>query len=1049
MPEIVRFDHYEVLTRDDGSLYELGRGAMGVTYKAMDTNLKIPVCLKVIAAAHLHSEVARQRFIREARSAARLRNPHVAAVYHLGAEGETYFYAMEFIDGETVDALIKRNGPLPPKLALAITDQVAKAFQAAEPHGLVHRDIKPANLMVIRDDDALAVKVIDFGLAKSSLPGDDSATLSMGGFVGTPHFASPEQLEEKNLDVRSDLYSLGVTLWFMLAGRTPFGGSMAQVMSQHLSKPPPFEKLNVPAPLAALLRKLLEKDPENRPQNAMELRRDIARCLVELDSPDAVASSFEPVISGDEEQNFVTLADPSMFTADDVKFEPGSLVAARYRIIAAHGDSNLGRIFQAQDQSRAEDVRIIVLHQSLALNPEVMSALERTVEKLSGRPHANVMRIDALETIGGTSFIVLEWTEGSSLVEVLRVRRELQGNEVIALLSSIGSGVDHALSAGVEQIDPGLHHIQVTFPQKPEEGWLQKTQPEWPPHAVKLNPLSFKAAVAAGGTWAGNQTVVDAPVTSGGSVIARTIRSVAAIAYELLGGKISHAALGGGEFEFKPLASLSEAGNEVLRRAFSPEPPFSSVRSFTNALAEPESADLPRHHTQSTLGPSRTEAGTVAAYRTEGGVAPAPIPQKKSSMPVAIAAVAVLAAGGAFFALKKPPAVVANPTSNPSTTNPSSTVTNNSTNGNGVVANTEPEQPPQPTREEMFRAATEEAKDFEAKKLWAQCIAAWVKIAQTYPELESAWRANLEGVCVQLRERPNGFSPDAFVPMKQPLIEAAQLGVLTSMMVLAENLRMTDPIESCQWFEKAGQQGDWEGLTQAGLMISNGMGPDGKTDPAANLKKAAGYFEKAAANGHAAAQMALAECLMTAKGVERNIPLGIEMFRKSVSGGNDIATIQLAQLYLGTAGTDKILKSRQIDMSLEEFYKLTGLKQDIGEAVRLFESVLQKNEKPANNSKPLPKNERTQVNAVYANLGSLYIRNLVPDVKGEDAKKKAFDLFRKGADVDDVQSMFFVAQCYEGGLGTKPAASAARLWYERAAAAKFPPAVEWLKLNPK
>jgi len=135
MPETVRFDHYEVLTRDDGSLFELGRGAMGVTYKAMDTNLRIPVALKVIASAHLNSEIARQRFVREARSAARLRNPHVATVYHLGTEGHAYFYAMEFIDGETVDALIKRNGPLPPKLVLAITDQVAKALQAADRMG--------------------------------------------------------------------------------------------------------------------------------------------------------------------------------------------------------------------------------------------------------------------------------------------------------------------------------------------------------------------------------------------------------------------------------------------------------------------------------------------------------------------------------------------------------------------------------------------------------------------------------------------------------------------------------------------------------------------------------------------------------------------------------------------------------------------------------------------------------------------------------------------------------------------------------------------------
>src|SRR5207302_881875 len=211
MPETAVFDHYEVLRREDGSLFELGRGAMGITYKAFDTNLRCHVALKVINAASIDSDVARQRFVREARAAAQLRHRHVASVFHLGVEGDTYFYAMEFIDGETIESLIRRAGPLDPLLALRIAVQVARALNAAQKHQLVHRDIKPSNLMLIHEDEELVVKVIDFGLAKSSKKedGDDepSTALSMGGFVGTPHFASPEQLEEKEIDVRSDIYS--------------------------------------------------------------------------------------------------------------------------------------------------------------------------------------------------------------------------------------------------------------------------------------------------------------------------------------------------------------------------------------------------------------------------------------------------------------------------------------------------------------------------------------------------------------------------------------------------------------------------------------------------------------------------------------------------------------------------------------------------------------------------------------------------------------------------------------------------------------------------
>ena len=287
MAEKMTFDHYEVLTRDDGSLFELGRGAMGITYKAFDTNLRVSVALKVINAKYLESEVAQQRFMREARAAAQLRHPNVASVFHLGTSRDAFFYAMEFVDGETVESFIQKHGPIDPVVALRITLQVTRALAAAARLQLVHRDIKPANLMLVREDDDFLVKVIDFGLAKSIKheEDDDLATISMGGFVGTAHFASPEQLEEKEIDVRSDIYSLGVTLWYMLAGQVPFGGSLAQVMSQHLHKPPPLEKLqNLPACLRTLVGHMIEKDPANRPQTPAALRGELENCLTEISS---------------------------------------------------------------------------------------------------------------------------------------------------------------------------------------------------------------------------------------------------------------------------------------------------------------------------------------------------------------------------------------------------------------------------------------------------------------------------------------------------------------------------------------------------------------------------------------------------------------------------------------------------------------------------------------------------------------------------------------------------------------------------------------------
>ena len=281
------FQHYQVLRREDGSLWELGRGAMGVTYKAFDTNLRCHVALKVISSQHLHSEIAGQRFIREARIAARLRHRNIAAVYHLGVDPQGFFYSMEFIDGETLECLLERVGPLPLEVVLRIALQTARALAAAARQGLIHRDIKPANLMVLHQDedgeDRLLVKVIDFGLARSYDPGDSNAQLTATGFVGTPLYASPEQLEEKDLDVRSDIYSLGITLWILFTGHPPFDGKMTQVITQHLSGEPPWWQLgDCPAPARALLERMLKKDPADRFQSASELRLAVSACLRSL-----------------------------------------------------------------------------------------------------------------------------------------------------------------------------------------------------------------------------------------------------------------------------------------------------------------------------------------------------------------------------------------------------------------------------------------------------------------------------------------------------------------------------------------------------------------------------------------------------------------------------------------------------------------------------------------------------------------------------------------------------------------------------------------------
>src|SRR6516162_8689692 len=281
------YEHYELVKNDDGTPVELGRGAMGVTYKAFDVDLRCTVTLKVISDKYLGDAPAQLRFLREARAAASVRHPNVASVFHLGKTGSSYFYAMEFVEGETLEKFIKRSGCLGANVALEIVTQVTAGPVAVHKQKLVHRDIKPSNIMVGLDDGgAVSAKIIDLGLAKSlDEPGSQTAISTLGAFAGTPEYASPEQFAGLPIDIRSDLYSLGATLWEMLTGRAPFRGTAGEVMHQHQHAPLPLEQLkDVPQPLVVLLETLLQKDPAKRPQSLAELLALLQTLRLDLES---------------------------------------------------------------------------------------------------------------------------------------------------------------------------------------------------------------------------------------------------------------------------------------------------------------------------------------------------------------------------------------------------------------------------------------------------------------------------------------------------------------------------------------------------------------------------------------------------------------------------------------------------------------------------------------------------------------------------------------------------------------------------------------------
>src|SRR6476646_1662894 len=290
-PGRLRYDHFEVEVGADGFPLELGAGAMAVTYRARDTVLNSTVALKVIDRKVAQTPGVRSRFLREARAAAQIHHPNVARVTHYGEQDGECFYVMELVEGETLEAKVRREGPLPLGLALEITEQVARALAAAEACGAVHRDIKPSNIMLESDPGGGApiVKVIEYGIAKILDPeAERGAEQTQTGFIGTPAFASPEQFapsEQMKIDTRSDIYSLGVTFWYLLSGRVPFVGRTLNDIRLRQTEPLPTEQLkvgDVPARILALLKSMLAPDPKDRPQSARELLAEVHRCYTKF-----------------------------------------------------------------------------------------------------------------------------------------------------------------------------------------------------------------------------------------------------------------------------------------------------------------------------------------------------------------------------------------------------------------------------------------------------------------------------------------------------------------------------------------------------------------------------------------------------------------------------------------------------------------------------------------------------------------------------------------------------------------------------------------------
>jgi len=469
--------------------------------------------------------------------------------------------------------------------ALSVIAQVASALAAANSKGLIHRDIKPSNIMAVRRRNTLRIKLIDFGLAKQVTQQDIHSSLSgKDEFRGTLAYASPEQCRAFPLDTRSDLYSLGVTLWFLLAGKVPFTGNLRAVSAAHIWAPLPLQQLPpLPEAVLDLLKSLLAKNPADRPRTPGELE-DRAEALLRSLPSDSVSDSeaikVQATAFGDgsvgPEADSTLIGAPVLVSY----LEPvtGQIRGDRFELLESLPEGVSGRLFRARER-RGSDSRIVAvkfLHPSICAQEEAAESLKTQFAALQKLTLDPLIRYFALELSSKPPFLVREWVQGIPLTGVLRLKSgTLNRAEISALLKPLPGLLDALASSGLSIITVRLSKLWARLPPDLEpakfESWVKQANAQDWDSRLALDPLSLRSLVS-------RSVQPDSDVTllpTSRSLALQQNRAgiqgrapaqlLASVVYELLAGQPPQID------SYRPLAAIPDGANQRLKHGLAHE----------------------------------------------------------------------------------------------------------------------------------------------------------------------------------------------------------------------------------------------------------------------------------------------------------------------------------------------------------------------------------------------------------------------------------------------------------------------------------------------